>query len=425
MLKRCKKTCFGNNLSMRNKEYIEKAKETILNRVRFHAPVVYDDQIDKSVLFANGIDISKPIFKFDKVLTKKLVKAFELAQKEEDFNLVLSYSSLGNLGGNALKQLKTFTYYSKETSPVSLVEMINKLNINYQASSNYNLVFKEKFFKVNKQILNPHFENFCLKQTSVIDDIFVDYNEFVLNGTNFFVNLQNKTKDKKKVAIELNIPLQKGYYYFKKLPNSVLIENLLTKEKIYLNFVCRNAKFSFSNVDGLENSVFCCINVKINFNLEKQEEKFVFFNLGDAKFALKYLNDIKKFQLLARNKSCEIFNVQVKTKNAKFDNFFNKVLPQKIWINWLNGEVDLKWEEKYLTLKKMFIKGVQNYSFVPFKEIGLKELGIFNGEYYKKIIVVSGNEKFLKVGKTFFYNINGVTNHSLKSKEPICLSFGE
>lgn len=410
---------------MRKKDYIEKAKETILNRVRFHAPVVYDSQIDKAVLCEHGIDISKPVFKFDKTLNKRLVKAFELAQQEEDFNLVLSCSSLGNLSGNALKQIKTFTYYSASKSPVAFVEMINKLNINYQSSSNYNLVFKDKFFKVNNQILNPHYEEFSLRQNCVVDDVFVDYSEFVLNGTNFFVTLENKSTEKRKVFVELNIPFKKGYYYFKKLQNAIMIENLITKEKFFLNFVCRNAKFSFSNIDGLENSVFCCINAKITFSLEKKEEKFVFFNLGDSKISLKYLNDIKKFQKTAKEKTCEIFNVKVKTKNAKFDQFFNKTLPQKIWINWLNGEIDLKWEEKYLTLKKLFIKGVDNYSFVPFKEIGLKELGIYNGEYYKKILVVGGNEKFLKVGKTFFYNINGVTNHSLKSQEPIVLSFGQ
>lgn len=73
----------------------------------------------------------------------------------------------------------------------------------------------------------------------------------------------------------------------------------------------------------------------------------------------------------------------------------------------------------------MFVIGDKNFSFVHFKEIGLKEIGIFNGEYYKKILIVDGNEKFLKVGKTFFYNINGVSNLSLCSHEPICLSFGE
>lgn len=410
---------------MKKQEYIEKAKNAILNRIRFHAPIVFDDKVDKTVLFVNGVNIEYPIFKFDKVLNKRLVRAFELAKKEEKFNLLLSSSSLGTLKEKQIKKLSDTVVYNQQYCPVKFVEMINKLNINYQSSSNYNLVFKDKYFKINDQILNPKFEDFSLKQSFVVDDIFVVYEEFVLNGSNFFVKLQNKANESKKVAIELNIPLKKGYYYFKKLNKTILVENLMSKEKLYLNFLCRNAKFSFSNVDGLENSVFCCINVKLNMILNPKEEKIVFFNLGDNKFELKSDKEINKLKDIAKIKACEIFNVRVKTKNPKFDLLFNQNLPKRIWINWLNCEVDEKLEEKYLTLKRLFIKGQEKVSFVPFKEIGLKELGIFNGDYYKKILIVNGFERYLKVGKTCFYNINDVTNHSLRSKEPISLSFGD
>ena len=57
---------------MKKNEYIQKAKNTILNRVRFHAPVVYDDKIDKKVLFLGGVDVNLPVFKFDKTLNKNL-----------------------------------------------------------------------------------------------------------------------------------------------------------------------------------------------------------------------------------------------------------------------------------------------------------------------------------------------------------------
>ena len=79
--------------------------------------------------------------------------------------------------------------------------------------------------------------------------------------------------------------------------------------------------------------------------------------------------------------------------------------------------------EKYTTYRALFIKGKEKISFVPFKEIGLKELGIFNGEYYKKILISFGAEKFLQVGKTKFFNINNVTRFSLKKKDNISLSF--
>ncbi|MGN1201041.1 MAG: hypothetical protein ACI4R8_02100 [Candidatus Caccovivens sp.] len=406
---------------MRKQEYIQRAKQAIINRVRFHAPIVYDDNIDKRVLFENGVDLSLPIFKFDKILNKRLAKAFELAQNEEKFNLVLSTSSLGN---GRLK-VPNAIVYSPQNSSTSFVEMINKLNINYSASTNYQLLFKDKFMKINEEIINPQYDEFVLKTCLVKDDIWISYDEFVLNGSNFFVKIKNMGDKDKKVSLELNIPLEKGYYYFKKLNRSILVENLLSKQKLFLNFVCRNAKFSFSNVNGLENSTYCCINIRLSINLCAGEEKFVFFNLSQAKFTLSNKKEVERFKELAKVKSCEIFDVKVKTKNPKFDLFFNKTLPQKIWLNWLNGQFDEKLEEKYLTFKRMFIKGSEQLTFVPFHEIGLKEIAIFNGEYYKKIYYINGSQKFLKVGKTCFYNVNSLTQVSLKSKEPICVCFGE
>ncbi len=410
---------------MKKKEYIQTAVDVILNRICFHAPVVYDDDIDKTMLFVHGVDISKPIFKFDKILNKNLFKAFKIASKEKEFNLLISSDSLGKVKEKELKTLKNVVLYNKNTSSLSFVEAINKLNINYPSSSNYNLVFKDKFFKINNQMLNPHYEEFALRQVCVVDNFFVDYSEFVLNGSNFFVKFQNKSEDSKRIELELNIPLKKGYYFFKRMTRCVMIENLVTGEKMFLNHICRNAKFSFSEVDGLENSVYCCVNVKVSLLMKGGEEGFVFFNFGEEKLMPKGLREVENLKGLSRKKSCEIFNLQVKTKNVQFDQFFNKTLPQRIWVNWLNGEVDSALEEKYLTYKRLFIKGTNELSFVNFKEIGLKELGIFNGEYYKKIIIVSGNEKFLRVGRTFFYNINGVTEHSLKSNETISLCFGE
>lgn len=409
---------------MKKSEYIQKAKNTILNRVRFHAPVVYDDKIDKKVLFLGGVDVNLPVFKFDKTLNKNLLKAFKLALKEEKFNLVFDALSVDRKMKKTLDVMDNVLVYDKQSSPISFVEMINKLNINYSASSNYNLDFKDNFFKVNGVILNPSYKEFVLRQNLAFDGVYVDYSEFVLNGNNFLCGVKNHSSKTQKVDIELNISLKKGYYYFKKDGKSIMIENLISKDKTYLNFATRGCKFSFSQVDGLENSVFCCINARLTFSLEPKQEKTIFFNYGESKFGI----DEKKARCLKRvsiDKCCEIFNVKIKTKNPKFDLFFNTNLPKKIWLNWLNGDENSDLEDKYLSLKKMFVIGDKNFSFVSFKEIGLKEIGIFNGEYYKKILIVDGNEKFLKVGKTFFYNINGVSNLSLCSHEPICLSFGE
>lgn len=417
---------------MRRKKYIEAAKNAILNRVRFHAPIVYDDNIDYKSLSANGIDGTIPLFKFGKILTKPLLRAFLLALKEENFTLLVDKGSFDKLSEKAIKRCDKIKIYSAQNSPKSFVEAINKLNINYAAASNYNLVFKERFFKVNGQALNPHFEDYFLKQKAIFEDVCVDFCEFVLNGNNFFVQLKNSCEESKKVELELNIPLAKGYFYFKRMAKAICVENLLTKEKFYLNFLCRNAKFSFSNVDGLENSVFACVNVKVSITLKAHEENFVFFNFGDTNFLPKSRKDVERLKALSHKKVCEIFNVQIKTKQPKFDFLFNKTLPQKIWTNWINGQQDLQAEYRYVAYRRLFLKGClpqkgakRKVSLVCFKEIGLKELGIFNGSYYKKIVVVQGDEKFFKVGTTMFYNADGLTEASLNSREPLSVCFGQ
>ena len=127
---------------------------------------------------------------------------------------------------------------------------------------------------------------------------------------------------------------------------------------------------------------------------------------------------------MSQQKCREIFNVKVKTKNPKFDNYFNRILPHKIWINWLNGDFDLSLEQKYIVYKRLFVKGDKTISFVKFKEIGLRELGIYNGTYYKQIVIVRGDKKCLQIGKTHFYSTTSLTESLLKSREPISLCFG-
>ena len=60
---------------MKRKEYIQKMAMLIKNRVLFHAPIVFDDEVDFELLEAVGIDKNLPIFKFQKNMTKNLYKA--------------------------------------------------------------------------------------------------------------------------------------------------------------------------------------------------------------------------------------------------------------------------------------------------------------------------------------------------------------
>ncbi len=406
---------------MKQKEYIQKAKTAILNRVRFHAPILYDDKVDTKALEACGLDPNLPVFKFEKALSKRLLKAFRLAQKEEKFNLAIT--DLARVRKDKLA-LENVVVYEPSSACLPFLEAVNKLNINYPSNSNYNIKFKDKFIKVGEVVLNPKFCDFSLCQTLVEDGIRTDFREFVLNGNNYFFTFKNVSGQQKTLAVQINIPLEKGYYYFKKQNGCVCIENLMTKQKLRLNFFCKNAKFSFSNVDGLENSVFCCINIRFSLTLAPGEVKNSFFNLGESKMKFQNVREIEDFARFANKKVCEIFNLKIKTKNPRFDLFFNQVLPKKIWINWANGECESILEEKYIALRRLFITGSEKISFSNFSQLGVSELGIFNGSYYKKIVVVQGEGKFLRVGKTYYYNINGLSMFSLTKKDPIALCLG-
>lgn len=408
---------------MNKKEYIERARQCIINRVRFHAPVLYDDEIDRRALFEKGVDLNLPIFKYEKKMTNHLLKAFMLAQEDEKFNLILSESSLQNISKNKARRLQNVCFVSK-SDKASFSKSINKLNINYFSSSSYNIKYFENFVSVNGERINPIFDDYVLSKIQSFDGVLMQYNEFVLNGNNMLISFSNNTQKEQKITLEINFLLKRRYFFIKKTSKNVTIEDFLCREKMFLNYVCDHANFCFSNIDGLENSRYGCVNIRAAFVLKASQTKNVFFNFGQDKFVFNKSDNFEKLIACSRETSHKIFNVKVKTKNPKFDLMFNRTLPQKIWINWINGTPDVSIEEKYLSYKRMFVKGTDSLSLVPFREIGLRELGVFNGKYYKRLVVVNADKPFFKVGKTVYYNLQKISNSILKSREPVSFSFG-
>lgn len=395
---------------MRKKEYIEKAKNAILNRVKFHAPKCLDE-IDKGLLFRHGVDAEKPVFLFRKSLTKNLLRAFELARKEEDFNLLVC--------GNGCHLPKYAIEIDENFLPIA-----EKMNINYASHSNYSTKNKERFVEVCGVKILPDYEEFEYIKQMVVEDIFIQFSSFFLNGENYFLKFTNKSLCEKNIDVELNIPLERGYYTFNKFGKTVEVKNLMTGQVTFFNLCCPKANLSFSAVDGLENSTFCCLNVRFSLNLKSKYCKFVFFNYGTTRFDVKNLKEANFLRNISKKKAQEIFDVRIKTKEARFDELFNNLLPFKIWKGWIEGKPNANLIEKYQMYKRLFIRGENILSFVNFKQIGLKSLGIFNGKYYKKIIIVDAEQKYLQVGKTYFYGIENVTRRSLSGTEPIEISFG-
>ena len=88
---------------MKKKEFIEKLKNLILNKVRFHAPNLVTENVDFDLLNVVGIDPIYPIFVFSRQLDNTFFVAFKKAKKEAKFNLVLTKKPL--VSSAKLKQL--------------------------------------------------------------------------------------------------------------------------------------------------------------------------------------------------------------------------------------------------------------------------------------------------------------------------------
>ena len=79
---------------MNKKEYIEKMASLIVNRVKFHAPKVKNEEVDFELLEVVGIDPKLPLFKYDKPLDGNFYHAFLQAKEKIKFNLILTQKPL-------------------------------------------------------------------------------------------------------------------------------------------------------------------------------------------------------------------------------------------------------------------------------------------------------------------------------------------
>ena len=81
---------------MKKKEYLDRVKNLIINRLKFHSPNLKDGDVDYSILEVVGIDKNYPIFVYKKPLDKLLYKAFLSVKKYIQFNLILTEKPIIN-----------------------------------------------------------------------------------------------------------------------------------------------------------------------------------------------------------------------------------------------------------------------------------------------------------------------------------------
>ena len=408
---------------MKRKEYIQKMAMLIKNRVLFHAPIVFDDEVDFELLDAVGIDKNLPIFKFQKNMTKNLYKAFIQAQRAISFNLILSYKNLPKKSW--LKRLKNVFVLEEEECGYSLLSSINKLNINYLSHSSFSQAVTEEYLKINDEVINLSYKPFYLSKKASSGGIVYDIKEFILNGKNYSLTFSNPHKERHVCGFEINVPLPNGYYRFSKVRTGIKITNLTNGVVEYFNYNTKNAKLSFSAIDGIESSTRACVNLRINMELKGFEQKRFYFNYGRNAYLLNSQKEVDNFFELSQVKTNQKFDIKVRSHDKLFDEKFNNILPQKIWKAWNSGECDFASESEYIKLKKTIVTENAKGYFINEDFKGLKEVKIYQNNSYKRVFIIEGEKRYVMSEKTKFFNFTQIAKEFFDKSNEIYLCFGK
>ncbi len=409
---------------MRQNVKIENLKNIILARVKFHAPRLYNSEIDYAYLEKMGIKIEYPIFYFERQLTKDILKAFKLALSLCKFNLILDMKSANVFHAKTLYSIDNLMLLDKETASVKLISEIYKANINYFSSTNYKREFYENFEKIGHKTLNFSSKGLFFEDFGKILGVYYNAKEFFCGGVNHIIKLNNPQNERVSIPIEINRILPMGYYTFEKGQNYIKAKNLTKNVVYFLNFSPLIKNTSFSCVEGLENSRFARIYIMANIILEPKEHKTLYFNFSDKKLNIKNI-DINKIFELSQEKLCSFFDLKISTSNYKLDDRFNRILPQKIYLAWSRFSCDSYAEDEYLKIREKFLK-VQGRLFVFSKpvDIEVRSLEVYVDGKYRKVLFFKSNTPQIIAGGVKYENLSYVSEKLFKKNGEIYLSFG-
>lgn len=413
---------FGNIFYMTKKEYILSLSNLIINRVKFHAPKL-QDEVDMALLDAYGIDASYPIFVFNRKLDNIYYPAFLLAKKQVEFNLILT--EIPVVSNKKIKNLDKTYLIMKEDMGSLLSSTIENLNINYLSHSNFKKELKEEFLSINGQKINFDYHAYYYNKKLMFNGVIANANCYLLNGKNYNLTFTNTRNEVVKINFQFNLPLPRGYYFFRNFNKYIEIENLTNKSKAYFNYNFNHANISFSTISGLERCTFPCINLQSNISLLPKEKKDIYFNFGENKYCLNNPKEMQIFFDLSQRKMNKIFDIKISSKNANLDNEFNYLIPRKIWESWNKFEIDEESENKYIKFKNQIInssdKGVQiSKSFA-----GLKQVSFYRDNIWKKVFIIHNHYDYLFADKIKYYNFNLITKEIFKKNNEIYLSFAD
>lgn len=406
---------------MSKKEYLEKLENLIINRIKYHAPNLSNDDIDFSLLDAYGINPTYPIFIFKKPLDKMFFKVFFDVKKKIKFNLIIFGEVL--IKNNKFSKLDMTYVLNKEEIGSKLYNSLMAMNINYLSHTNFKRDGEDEYLKINGKKINYDYLPYFFNKKYMENGVIIEAKKFLLNGKNEYLTFTNIRDDVNVIDVDINIPLPRGYYFFNRGKNCVEVKNLTNLDKVYFNFSARQSEITFSNMEGIESCTFACVHLKAKVVLMPKEIQSIFFNFGDKKFTLANKRDMQNYFNIAQSKMNEIFDLKVTTHDKKFDELFNLSLPRKIWEKWQNFDFDEASENEWIKLKENLIKTTEKGVQINNQFNGVKELKFFRNYRWKRVFILHNNSCYMYADKIKYFNFTLLTKQIFDKNNEIYLSF--
>ena len=408
---------------MTRKEYLFKIENLISNKIKYHSPNVNSPDIDYSLLDAIGIDVTLPIFIYKKPLDKLFFQAFYNVKKKIDFNLILTERP--EVKDKKVKLLNHTYYIPNEELGSNLDRTLEALNINYITHSDYQNVRQGEYIKFNE--IPVEFDYIPYYFTKKLQDkgIIFQATNFILNGKNYILNITNTLKKMANLSFEINVPLPRGYYFFKQEKDCVEIENLTNNQKAYFNYHFKDAKLNFSCMNGIESCTYACINLKCQLSLLPQQNKKLYFNFGENKYCIYNPKDMQYFFDISQIKMNEIFDIKVSTSDKQNDQLFNFYLPYNIYSKWQNFDCDEKSENDYIKMKNLYVSKCEKGEQINPNYKGLKEVKFYRNFRWKRVFILHNNTCYLFADKVKYFNYTLLTKEIFNKNNEIYLSFAD
>lgn len=376
--------------------------DEILTKIRFHIPQKKMFVAKEELSAFNAI----PIY-FLENFSPEEFKLIMLAKQYEDFLPVVCENEKAKIAGF---EKEVFTLNKNDKTNANLIK---DLNINF-ATGNYSVKNYQNVFKMQGQKrLTKMLDSAYILSKFESDGFYAYLYDFFIGEKVSYLILENKTNVNQTCAFSYFMDLAQkkiNYLYFKRNKNFVAIQNVFSTKIKYFNYTKSPQKIDYSMCKGLENSNLPCLKFRYNENFAPKQKKGYMFMYSKSIVPLKFYSLFKLQQASAEYLE-NVFNIDIFTKNEKFNEFFNEHIKQKALIELLQtgktkidiykidiGEITDKYKNGeisalscYLSLKNLLMRENEK-SFVFCPDFWPENFS-FNIHYKKSIKQVSVTKK--------------------------------